>query len=167
MRSSVARGLGQLGQSTPEAVAALVKALDHAEADVRNAAAESLRQLGQSTPGVLAKLLIALNESEESSIRYNAARLLSQIGRADKATLDALWQGLLDSDDDVRTACAQALAHLGRNSPTAQRQRLEARLVRAIQSPQFAKGDDSGRPAYDYVYDALWLLVVGEEVEEA
>jgi ribosomal protein S9 len=92
---------------------------------------------------------------------------LGQFGQADVATLDALWGGLLGDRDDVRTACTQALARLGRRFPSIS-QSLEARFVEAIRDVKADEPDKfGGRPAHDYAYDVLWLLVVGGELEEA
>jgi hypothetical protein len=45
---------------------------------------------------------------------------------------------------------------------------LKARLVRATQNPKFDKPDKAmKRPAWDHVYDALWLLAVGSEDKDA
>ncbi len=166
VRSFAAVSLGQLGQTSPEVIAALLAALHDAEAEVRSSAAVSLAKLGQTSPEVIEGLLEGLRKAESWSIRRDSARFLGQIAQADEATLDALWDGLLDDDNDVRTACAQALAQLGRRFPTIT-QSLEARFVEAIQDPKFDERDKFiDRPAYDYAYDGLWLLVVGEELEE-
>jgi len=165
VRSGAARSLAQLGQASPEVISALLTALHDEEAGVRSSAARSLGQLGQASPEVSAGLREALHEATPWSIRRDSARFLGQIGQGDEATLNALWSGLLDSDNDVREACAQALARLGRQISTIT-QDLEAKFVEAIQDPKFEKPDNAGRPAYDYAYDGLWFLVIGGEIEE-
>ena len=146
--------------------AALIAALHDAAANVRLYAAQSLGLLGQTSPEVTAGLREGLRKAQSGSIRRDSARFLGQVGLADAATINALWHGLLDNYDDVRMACAQALAQLGRRFP-AITPSLEARFIEAIQDPKFDKPDNTSRPAYDYAYDGLWLLVVGGEVEEA
>ena len=167
VRFAAAVSLAQLGSAFPDAMAALVTAQYDADANVRFAAAVSLAQLGSASPEVIAGLLEGLRQAESQSVRQDSARFLGQMGQADEATLDTLWHCLLDDLGDVRTACAQALAQLGRRFPAIM-QSLEARFIEAIQDPKFDKPDKyEGRPAYDYAYDGLWLLVVGGEFEEA
>ena len=144
----------------------LVNALHDTNASVRFQAAESLGQLGQASPEVIEGLCEALQKSRRTEIRHEAARLLSQIGKGDSVTVDILWSGLLDEDGPVRSACAQALARLGKRS-TLMTPVIEKRLVQAIQDQPFAKLDQMrGRPAYDYAYEGLWSLAVSSEVEE-
>ena len=166
VRFQAAESLGQLRQVSPEAVTALLGALHDADAGVRFQAAESLGQLGQTSLEVIEELYEALQKSRRTEIRHEAARLLSQIGQSDSVTVDILWSGLLDEDGPVRSACAQALARLGKRS-TLMTPVIEKRLVQAIQDQQFGKLDQMrGRPAYDYAYEGLWSLAVSSEVEE-
>jgi len=166
VRFSAARSLGHLGQTSLEAITALLTTLHDADARVRFSAARSLAQLGQTSPEAIAGLLEGVRKAKSSSTRRDSARFLGQIGQADEATLDALWHGLLGDRDDVRTACTQALARLGRRFPSIS-QSLEARFIKAIQHAKFDEaGEFGGRPAYDYAYDGLWFLVVGGEFEE-
>ncbi len=164
VRSTAAWGLGQLGQASPEAISALLTALHDQNAIVHSYAAQSLGQLGQASPEVSAGLREALHKAKDRSTRRDSVGFLGQIGQGDEATLNALWRGLLDSDNDVRAASAQTLAQLGRQISTIT-QGLEAKLVEAILDPKFEKSDNTGRRAYDYAYDGLWFLVIGGEIE--
>ncbi len=53
---------------------------------------------------------------------------------------------------------------------------IESKLVQAVADPKFESVDTTelpdddyvtGHPAYDYAYDALWLLVASREAGEA
>src|SRR5215469_11573104 len=125
----------------------LVSALHDADDGIRRRAAQSLGQLGQASPEVVDELYEALQKASDTTIRLEAARLLGQIGRGDSATVDILLSGLLDEDDEVRSACAQALVRLGKRDTT-MLPLIEERLVQAIQDPPFGKPDRvRGRPA--------------------
>jgi len=127
----------------------LVSAPHDARTGVRMQAAWGLGQLGQASPEGVDELYEALQKASSTTIRLEAARLLGQIGRGDSATVDVLLSGLLDEDDEVRSACAQALARLGKRRTTMP-PLIEEHLVQAIQDPQFGKPDRvRGRPAYD------------------
>ena len=162
VRRSAAQSLGQLGQEAPEAVAALVAALHDSAAPVRSSAAWGLGQLGQEAPKVINELCEALQEAGGSAIRRDAAHLLGRIGQGDNVVVHALWRGLLDEDDEVRSASAQALAQVGRRN-TAIAELIKKRFVEAIHDPKF---DQQGyHPAYDRAYEGLWSLVVSIEIE--
>jgi hypothetical protein len=76
-----------------------------------------------------------------------------------------LWLGLLDEYFDVRTACAKALAQLGRRFPNAV-EAIERKFIEAIEDPRFDKPDSViNRSGHDYAYGGLWLLVVGGELQ--
>ncbi len=109
-------------------------------------------------------LLEALDHAKERSVRRNSARLLGKIGHNDEQTIQVLWQGLVDENYDVRDACAGALARLGRRFPDAV-ETIEKKLIQAIAEQAFDKPDINGRSGHDYAYNALWLLVVGGEIE--
>ncbi len=154
-RSDAAESLGRLGQASPEAIAALVAALHDSDARVRSNAAESLGRLGQASPEVIRGLCEAVQEAGESVIRRDAAQLLGRIGQGDNVVIDALWHGLLDENDQVRSASAQALAQIGRRN-TAIAELIEKRFVEAIHDPKFKRGDRA--------YEGLWSLVVSSEI---
>jgi HEAT repeat protein len=164
-RRRTAESLGQIGGNSEEVVRGLVTALQDEEASVRYQAVVSLGLVGEKSTQVITMLIEALSKAEDWHVRLDAARLLGQIGRGDKAIFDALWNGLLDEVDDVRSACAQALVQLSKQT-SSMTQELEARLLQAIDDPMFGKLDYRRRPATNYVYDALWLLLVGEGDEE-
>ena len=129
--------------------------------NVRYSAAGSLGQLGPASPEVVQTLIESLPRTDSWSVRRDAARLLGQIGTVEESLTLALWRGLSDGDDDVRTACAEALALLGRRFPDAA-ETIAEKLVQAITDPAFDQPDKyQGRTGHDYAFDGLWLLVAG------
>src|SRR5207245_837741 len=96
---------------------------------------------------------------------------LGEIAQAEEQGQQALWQGLLDRYGYVREACAQALVRLAQRFPDALAS-IEGKLVQALADPAFNEldapnPDEPGteRPAYDYAYDALWLIMVAGDQE--
>jgi len=163
-----------LGKALPEVLASLTVALQQdAETDVRSMAAWSLVQLRQvSFLQVESTLLEGMQEASHPSIRDQCAHLLGEMGQADETTQQVLWYGLLDRYGDVRTRCMQALVRLAQRFPEMLAS-IEGKLIQALSDPAFKQLNapvpdepDIERPAYDYVYDGLWLLVVGGEFEE-
>lgn len=155
-----------LANISPEALATLNSALHDPVADIRANVAVSLGQLKHVSPEVLAGLLVALRRARSYWIRRDAAQILGQLSPENNTTLNALWRGLQDEDDEVRMASAQAIAQWAKRFPTSA-PALETRLLEAIQSTQFAKPDKrQKRPAWDYAYEAFWLLVVGQEEKQ-
>jgi len=121
--------------------------------------------LGHSSPKVLEELCKALGNAEIWSIRYDSAVLLGQIDSGSNIAIDALWNGLLDQDNDVRRACTQALIQLGKRH-TGITPHIEELFVRAIRDPKFVMPDRiTKRAAYDYAYEGLWSLVLNRGVE--
>jgi HEAT repeat protein len=166
VRYRAAGSLGRLSQTSPSVVDALMAALGDDEVAVRYRAAGSLGQLGQASPQVVGMLLEALQKASNWSVRRDAGRLLGQFGAAKESFILALWRGLLDMDKGVRTACAEALARLGRRFPEAAGV-IAAKLVQAIRDPKFDKPDVlTRRSGHDYAFEGLWLLVSGGEGEE-
>ena len=171
VRSRAAKYLGWLGKARPEVMGALTAALQQdTEIDVRSMAAWSLAQLGHaSLLGVTSTLLEGARGSNYPSIRGNCALQLGEVGKADEPTRQALWHGLLDEYGYVREACMQALVRLAQRFPDALAS-IESKLVQALADPAFKQLDapnpdepGSERRAYDYAYDALWLIVTGRE----
>jgi HEAT repeat protein len=163
-RSNAARSLGQLSQPSPELIFALIAALHDADDRVRFYAAESLGKLGQYSPEVIDVLLETIDQATHWP-QLDSAKLLGKIGHNDELTIQALRHGLVDDYSDVRTACAEALAQLGRRFPDAS-ETIEKKLMQAIEDPAFDKPDlNSQRSGHDYAYVGLWLLVVGGEIE--
>jgi HEAT repeats len=143
----------------------IIDALHDTDADVRLRAAESLGSLAQSSQEIVNMLLAALRLAPDSSVRRDSARLLGKIGHNDEQILQALWQGLVDKDNVVRTACAEALAMLGQRFPDIV-EIIEKKFIQAIEDPAFDQPDSLfERSGHDYAYDGLWLLVVGGELE--
>ncbi|MEW5985856.1 MAG: HEAT repeat domain-containing protein [Chloroflexota bacterium] len=161
VRVRAAASLGRLGQSSPKTLTALLAALSDDNWALRAQAAASLVQLGQITPDLITTVREALSLAGSWTGRQLAAQLLGQHAPADDPTLAVLRQGLLDRDNDVRQACAEALARLGRRFPAA-RPTIETVLVEVIHDPAFAQPDAiNHRSGHDYAYDALWQLVAG------
>ncbi|MEE9146565.1 MAG: HEAT repeat domain-containing protein [Candidatus Tectomicrobia bacterium] len=132
-------------------------------ASVRHGAAASLGQLGQDSPEVVAGLIDVLQNADSWIFRRDSAHLLGQTSLVTDSVIFALWRGLLDSDNQVRTSCAQSLALLGRRFPD-MAETIATKLVQAIQEQEFDKPDTSGfsrRTGHDYAFDGLWLLVEG------
>ena len=161
VRFRAAQSLGQLGQASPEVITALIQAFQHEDSEVRIRAAQSLGQLGQASPEVITALIQAF-QHERWTIRRDAARILGQIAPSDETIILPLWRGILDSDDDVRTACAESLAALGRRFPET-RDTIIHKLVHAITDEEFDEPDEVlARTGHDYAFGGLWLLVTGK-----
>jgi HEAT repeat protein len=110
-------------------------------------------------------LVEGVQQASPWSVRQDCARLIGQIGSGDEALIETLWRGLLDPDNDVRAACAQALALLGRRFPQI-KELIAAKLAQAIRAPEFAEPDQlANRIGHDYAFDGLWLLVAGGSLE--
>ncbi len=149
--------------AAPTLSSALLTALRDEDATVRYRAATSLVQLGQASPEVVAGLIDVLQNADSWIFRRDSAHLLGQMSLVTDSVIFALWRGLLDSDNRVRTSCAQSLALLGRRFPD-MAETIAAKLVQAIQEQEFDKPDTvefSRRTGHDYAFDGLWLLVEG------
>ncbi|GHO90715.1 hypothetical protein KSF_007630 [Reticulibacter mediterranei] len=71
----------------------------------------------------------------------------------------------MDKDHNIRTACIRALVSWGKHFPGTL-PKIESNLVQAVQDPKFDKpANILERHAWDYAYDTLWQLVVGDEVQ--
>ncbi|MGZ3617139.1 MAG: HEAT repeat domain-containing protein, partial [Ktedonobacteraceae bacterium] len=158
VRMRVIESLGLLGDESEKVKASLNKALYASDHRVRVKAVESLRLLGQMTNKVRATLLEVIQNLDYWSARSEAAILLGQIAPGDKPTVQALWRGLLDSNDKVRTSCAQALAQLGYRFPSIALEIAE-KLKFSIENPEFDKPDIVvERSAHEYAFEGLWLI---------
>jgi len=161
VRGAAADSLGRLGQVGPEAVAFPLRTLADPDAAVRGAAAESLGRLGQVGPEARSELLEMLRSSPDWTARHEAARLLALHYAGGDELIDVLLQGLLDDDNDVRTACGEGLARIGQQRPSMVAT-IAGRLLQCLQHPDFDKRDKiMQRPGRDYAYDALWQLIAG------
>jgi len=167
VRFYVAAGLGQVAGASPEVVSVLLHALAHdADDDVRRTVAQSLGQLTQKLSDEITSVLLdALKNSSNWFTRQNVARLIGRLGEGNEQNLQALQQGLLDKDNDVRTACMRGLVMLVRRFPDVH-EIVEKMFIQAVEQPEFDKKDRLGRTAHDYAYEGLWLLVVGGEIED-
>ena len=134
---------------------------------MRRVVAVSLVQLTQKITGEVAGILLnALNNGNDWSTRQNAARLIGRFGESSTQNIPALYSGLLDDDNDVRTACVRGLVLFARRFPAVY-DPIEKLFMQALEQPEFDKSDSiSRRSAHDYAYDGLWLLVVGGEIED-
>ena len=161
VRERAAASLVQLGAASEGVVSGLVALLGDADWDVRARAALSIGQLGHHGLELAPILCDTLRSAPWWVVRRDAAQLLGRLDVTDAATLPTLQRSLLDSDDDVRSASASALATLGRRSDAA-KAAVEALLLAALEDEAFAPGDRLGRRGHDHAYDSLWQLVVGE-----
>jgi HEAT repeat protein len=164
IRQGAALSLRGMGKSVSRlTLPKLNDALSDRDPYVRFVVALLLADLGQATPEVLATLIEALKHGDDWfwGVRQDAARFLGQIGQPYDSVLESLLQGLLDPDNHVRTACARALAQLGR-SDQGTMQAIAQRLVQVIDDPSFAQPDvHVGRTGHDYAFDSLWMLMTG------
>lgn len=135
------------------------------DAEVRYTAAILLGKKGLKAHNLVEMLLDTLQHAKSWSLRRDAALLLGNISMPDGETvIEALWQGLLDDDNEVRAACVEGLATLGRRSPDIATA-VGAKLVRALEDPRFEKLDKTKRrSAYEYAFNGLWFMVVSGEV---
>ncbi len=164
VRQEAVRSLGKLGQTLPEVVPALYDSL-HQDNDpeVRYVAAVSLGKLNHLTPDVALTLQQALQDARSWSTRSDSAYFLGKIDQVDEAVIESLLQGLLDEDNDVRTACVNALALLGRHFPDTSVS-IGSKLVQVIEDSVFERLDNKLLPAHEYAFNGLWLMVVSGDV---
>jgi HEAT repeat protein len=113
---------------------------------------------------VARSILIHILDEEENldSVRVEAADFLGLYDEPTELTVAALKSGLLDVDNDVRSACARALAILGRRFPEAF-DSIKALLLAVISDANFEARDRyENRTGNDYAFDGLWMLMAGE-----
>jgi HEAT repeat protein len=157
--------LGRLGQSTPEILSTLTAALRSPRSNMQKVAASSLARLGQSSNDILNLLRETVEQGKPWSIRRDAAYLLGQSAKDDDHIIKTLYFGLVDTNSDVRTACVDALTRIAHRFPISS-DKIGKILIQAIDDPYFDKLDEvqkSRRSGHDYAYDALWLLVTGNQ----
>lgn len=134
--------------------------------DVRLQATVSLVRLTQKVSDETTNLLLdALKNSDDWSVRRDAAHFVGRLGESSEQNIQALYNGLLDKDNDVRTACMRGLVLFARRFPATYAP-IEKLFTQALEQPEFDKQDNIERSAHDYAYDGLWLLVVGGEIED-
>ncbi len=165
VRQEVIGTLAQLGQANSEVILALQNMMyQDAEAAVCYTAALNLGRIGQVSPEVITISLQALQNAKSWSLRRDIALFLSEIDQADEAIIEALWQGLLDDDNEVRASCVESLAQLGRRFPSIATV-IGGKFVQALEDPRFDKPDNiKKRSAHEYAFNGLWLMVVSGEV---
>jgi HEAT repeat protein len=165
VRQESIRSLVSLSSSHREVIQVLrTLTQQDVDADVRYEAAVGLAKQGERSPDTVALLLQALSAAKSWSVRRDAIRLLGSLEQIDERTLDTILQGLLDDDNEVRTACVETLAQLGRSSPEAASM-IGSRLAQAIEDPIFEKLDAyKRRSAHEYAFNGLWLMVVSGEI---
>ena len=169
VRGAAALSLGQVGVGMPEVSRVLLEVGQHDVSErVRwNAAIILIQHASEmiNRDEIILVLLEELKSSSDWSTRQDAARFIGRLGNGDEQNLRALYQGLLDEDNDVRTACVQGLVVLARRFPNVY-QKVEKMFMQAIKQKKFDKQDNTKRSAHDYAYDGLWLLVVGGEIND-
>jgi HEAT repeat protein len=164
VREEAIRSLGKLRQMLPEVVQALYGILHQdADSEVRYVASVNLGTLNHLTPDVVATMVQALKDARSWSIRRASARLLSKVNRIDEGIVESLLSGLLDEDNDVRTACVEGLAVLERRFPDIA-VTIGSKFVQAIEDPIYEKTDNKSLSAREYAFNGLWLMVVSGDV---
>ncbi len=99
---------------------------------------------------MLTALIEGLHVSRHWYVRETVAEMLGKFGQDDEPTIQALWQGLRDSEGSVRLACVQALVQIGQRFPS-QAVMIESKLVQAIADPEFELVDTTEMPDDSYV----------------
>jgi NACHT domain/HEAT repeats len=171
VRYGAASSLGRLDKEkvrekvTPEVITALVTALHDEDARIRYGAASSLGTLKQDLSEVIDILREALRYAKEERICAISANLLGKLSHGDETTCETLIYGLLNENNNVSDSCNRALVLLGNRFP-ATRQLIEAKLVHAIQDPEFVNHNENGPSGHDNAYTGLWLQIVNREIEE-
>jgi HEAT repeat protein len=108
-RAATARAIGLLGQSSPEALAALYDVTNTATNDiVRVEAACALHELGASREWLLAQLEKTLSEGSNAG-KVRAMDALAELGNKAESATPALRELLADSDDAVSDGALEAL----------------------------------------------------------
>ena len=167
VRRVAAESLGQLGETSPKVIDALLLVLQNKKMWMRSAAAKSLGQLGKTSSKVIDALLLALQD-EEWYVRRAAASSLGQLGETSPKVIDALLLALQNQDGYIRYTVASSLGQLGKTSPKV----IDALLL-ALQD----KDEDMRRAAANSlgqlgetspkVIDALLLALQDEDVQGA
>jgi HEAT repeat protein len=104
----VAETLGKIG---PVAIPAMLAALEHKDAKVRQHVAEGLGKMGRSARSALPALAEALQDKDKG-VRAAAAYAMAAIGPAAEHVAPLL-RALADEDSIVRFAAARALGRIG------------------------------------------------------
>ncbi len=159
----VAPSAPSLKEMSPE-VAALVKALESADAKDRAAAVDGLLKLGSASAPAIPKLAAALMD-KSPEVRWRAARAVAEIASGSTTLSSSLMAGLKNPEPLVRAYSAQALGRLGDNrtevaealaplltdkEPRVRRAAIrtirQLKLPRSVSIPLFVKTLDSADP---------------------
>jgi HEAT repeat protein len=105
VRTNAARALAKI--SAPDVAPALIRGLQHHDADTRRRAAEALGELGDALAG---PALIAALEDPSPPVRQKAARALWQIG--DGSLIEPLREHLHNPDPRIRAAVTGIMGKL-------------------------------------------------------
>ena len=169
--------LGDLMQPVRYAAAYHLALLDYRSERLDSVLAQMLRD-GADTQRVVAATMLIESRPDESEavavevlshstdwiVKMEAASVLGRVGRPDDGAVQALFDGLLDEDNDVREGCARAIAAIAKRSPK-HAPAIESRMVAALDDPAFAAVDSiEHRSGNDYAFDALWFCMAGEGV---
>ncbi|MEM7535172.1 MAG: HEAT repeat domain-containing protein [Chloroflexota bacterium] len=162
VRELAVASLVTLGEASPEVIVALrdARRKEIAHTFYFYAVTITLIQLGETDTKFIQLLPDVLVKDDSYQLRRDAARLIGELVEPEELMVDALYNALLDIDDEVRTAAATALARLGKRFPDAEGV-MTTRLLTSIVDPKFEKKDEHKyRTGQDYAYDALWQLVM-------
>ncbi|MBN1121564.1 MAG: HEAT repeat domain-containing protein [Anaerolineae bacterium] len=130
----------------PTAYNALIEALGHHMADVREATAE---ELGNRRDDAYVPVLIELLKDENNHVRQTTATALGSIGNRD--AVPALIEALVDKDAVVRLTVASVLGHIGDSTAVAALVKIlkdeEARVRHRVADALGRIGDSAAVPA--------------------
>jgi HEAT repeat protein len=110
-RRAAAVAIGEIGSPSPQAVSALIKALEDDEW-VREAAVYSLLVIGAEVPSSTVPVLVGLLEDDWRT-RRDAILVLGEMGPAAGPAVPALTEALGDRNNVVKAAAAYALGGIG------------------------------------------------------
>lgn len=110
---------------TAEAIAALAKAVEDANNEVRTEAIRTLGGIGPAAAKALPALAkVAASADADKAVRVAAFAAIGQIGQDGATAVPALLAALKDPDDAVQRAAAEALARYGKEAVPALRKAL-------------------------------------------
>jgi HEAT repeat protein len=120
-------------------------------------AAKAIGELGKPARSASPALVTILEKDRDALVRHNAAEALGKIGGETKTVVAALGRAMRDSDQDVMTAAAMALANFGRASVPELRMALKEKdnLVRKNAAEAIAKIGPDAKDAVEDLVNAL------------
>jgi len=111
VRKVAAEALGEIKDTRPEVLAAMVAKLS---GDERDLVIRPLSKFGSAAESAAPALIAIIdNESLGDRTRWEAIRTLGKIGPAARGAIPALIAALKDKDDDVREHAAESLGEIG------------------------------------------------------